>query len=421
MAKEEEKKTTTKKKSNTKSTPKKSTVKKGTSTSKKTTTAKKTTTTKKSTTSKKATSIKKSTSTKKSSNTKANTPAKKTTSKNATKKPKKETIKKEEKVEYISSNTITDLFGTHKKEEQKVKPEDVVFIEDKNIKESNLSVEEELDKVLNESNIIDIPVEKEKIIEEQIEVIEEPAIEKTFDREEKPKKIVKKRRLKNWVYIALISIFLLIIIFSIFKIVTHKPLNDLLNERYVHALDGGYREYEIDFKGLKKLNKDTVGYVKLNATKINHIVVKGKDNKYYKNNNFIKKKSKTGWIYMDSRNKLDGTDKNIVIYGNSNKEMFDSLDKVLSNKWQKNKDYHYITYVSENFENRYQVFSTYETDKADIKIDFNKQIDYANYIKDITKKSNYDYKVKVDSYDNILTLVSLDGDKQIVLHAKLIR
>ena len=124
---------------------------------------------------------------------------------------------------------------------------------------------------------------------------------------------------------------------------------------------------------------------------------------------------------MDSRNKLDGTDKHIVIYGNSNKEMFDSLDKVLSNKWQKNNNYHYITYVSENFENRYQVFSTYETDKADIKIDFNKQIDYANYIKEIIKKSNYDYNVKVDSYDNILTLVSLDGDKQIVLHSKMIK
>lgn len=390
MAKVEEKKTTTKKKLDTKSTPKKSTTKKTTSTSKKTSTTKKTTTTKKSTTSKKATSTTK----KKSTGTKAKTTTKKTTT------PKKNVVKNDE---------------------LKVKPEEVIFIEDKNIKESNLSVEEELDKVLNESNIIDIPVEKEKIIEEQIEVIEEPVIEKTFDREERPKKIVKKRRLKNWVYIALISIFLLIIIFSIFKIVTHKPLNDLLNEKYVHALDGGYREYEIDFKGLKKLNKDTVGYVKLNATKINHIVVKGKDNKYYKNNNFIKKKSKTGWIYMDSRNKLDGTDKHIVIYGNSNKEMFDSLDKVLSNKWQKNNNYHYITYVSENFENRYQVFSTYETDKADIKIDFNKQIDYANYIKEIIKKSNYDYNVKVDSYDNILTLVSIDGDKQIVLHSKMIK
>lgn len=390
MAKEEEKKTTAKRKSNTKSTPKKSTAKKPTSASKKTSTTKKTTTTKKSTASNKSTSTTK----KKSTGTKTKTTTKKTTT------PKKNVVKNDESI---------------------VKPEEVIFIEDKNIKESNLSVEEELDKVLNESNIIDIPVEKEKIIEEQIEVIEEPIIEKTIYREERPKKIVKKRRLKNWVYIALITIFLLIIIFSIFKIVTHKPLNDLLNEKFVHALDGGYREYEIDFKGLKKLNKDTVGYVKLNASKINHIVVKGKDNKYYKNNNFIKKKSKIGWIYMDSRNKLDGTDKHIVIYGNSNKEMFDSLDKVLSNKWQKNKDYHYITYVSENFENRYQVFSTYETDKADIKIDFNKQIDYANYIKVITKKSNYDYKVKVDSYDNILTLVRYDEDKQIVLHAKLIR
>ena len=198
-------------------------------------------------------------------------------------------------------------------------------------------------------------------------------------------------------------------------------LKDRLNEKYVNVLDGGYKEYDIDFNGLKKLNKDTVGYVKVNATNINHVVVKGKDNENYKNNNFMKKKSRSGWIYMDSRNKLDGTDKHIVIYGSNNKEMFGSLDKVLTDKWQKKKEYHYITYVSENFENRYEVFSTYEADKADIKVDFNKQVDYDKYIKKIKSKSEYNYNVEVNSYDNILTLVSYDGNKQIVLHAKLIK
>lgn len=92
----------------------------------------------------------------------------------------------------------------------------------------------------------------------------------------------------------------------------------------------------------------------------------------------MKKKSKSGWIYMDSRNKLDGTDKNIVIYGSNSKDMFGSLSKVLTDKWQKKKEYHYITYVSDNFEYRYQVFSTYESND-DIKINFNKQIDLIIY------------------------------------------
>lgn len=441
MADEKKKTTSTKKSTSSKKTT--STTKK-TNTTKKNSSSKPKTATKNSTSSStsktRSTSTKKSTSSKKTTTTKAKSTSKKTTNKKATKTPKKSTsttkkttVKKEvkpvvneEKFEYTNSYTLTDIFNNHKKEETRIKPEDVVFEEDKSIEESNLSVEEKLDKVLDESNILDIPEEKEFVVEEP-EIKEEVKIDKpivieerAFGREERPKKIVKKKKLKNWVYIALILIFILIIGFSIFKIVSYKPLNDQLSEKYVNVLDGGYKEYDIDFNGLKKLNKDTVGYVKVNATNINHVVVKGKDNKYYKNNNFMKKKSKSGWIYMDSRNKLDGTDKNIVIYGSNSKDMFGTLSKVLTDKWQKKKEYHYITYVSDNFEYRYQVFSTYESND-DIKINFNKQIDYANYIQDIRKKSNYDYDVYVGSFDNILTLVSYNGNKQIIVHAKLIK
>ncbi|MBR4830941.1 MAG: class B sortase [Bacilli bacterium] len=442
---EEKKKTTTKKK--TTSTKKTNTTKKSNSSKPKTSTKKSNSSKPKTSTKKtvssstiktKSTSTKKSTSAKKSTNSKKST-TKKTTPKKATKTPKKSTsstkkttvkkevkpVVREEQFEYTNSYTLTDIFNNHKKEETKIKPEDVVFEDDKDIKESNLSVEEELDKVLEESNILDIPEEKEFVVEEpeiKEEIKDKPIVieERAFGREERPKKIVKKRKLKNWVYIALILIFILIIGFSIFKIVSYKPLNDQLNEKYVNVLDGGYKEYDIDFNGLKKLNKNTVGYVKVNATNINHVVVKGKDNKYYKEHNFLKKKSRSGWIYMDSRNKLDGTDKNIVIYGSNNNDMFGSLSKVLTDKWQKKKEYHYITYVSDNFEYRYQVFSTYESND-DIKINFNKQIDYANYIQDIRKKSNYDYDVYVGSFDNILTLVSYDGNKRIIVHAKLIK
>lgn len=253
-------------------------------------------------------------------------------------------------------------------------------------------------------------------------VLTNEEIRKELEKEKIIKKPVKrKRRLKNWVYIALIIIFTLLLGFSLFKIFVNKPLNNKLNKKYIHSIDGGYREYDIDFKGLKELNKNTVGYVKLNATKINHVVIKGKDNNFYKDHNYLNKKSKNGWIFMDSRNKLDGTDKNIVIYGNDDNSMFGSLSKVLTNKWHKNKFYHYVTYVSENNENRYQVFSTYETNKENIKVDFKKQIDYHNYIKSIKSKSNYDYNVDVNSYDQILTLVSYNKNKLIVLHAKMIK
>ena len=48
-------------------------------------------------------------------------------------------------------------------------------------------------------------------------------------------------------------------------------------------------KYNIDFTSLKKSNSDTVAYLKVNNTNIDHIVVKGKDNDYYLHHNFNKK------------------------------------------------------------------------------------------------------------------------------------
>ena len=68
-------------------------------------------------------------------------------------------------------------------------------------------------------------------------------------------------------------------------------------------------------------------FLKINNTNINYIVIKGKDNEYYLNHNLNKQKNIAGWIFADYKNKLDGSDKNIVIYGHNivDKSMFGSI------------------------------------------------------------------------------------------------
>ena len=39
------------------------------------------------------------------------------------------------------------------------------------------------------------------------------------------------------------------------------------------------------------------------------------------NHNFEQEYNSAGWIFMDYKNKLDGTDKNIVIYGHNMKDL----------------------------------------------------------------------------------------------------
>ena len=183
-------------------------------------------------------------------------------------------------------------------------------------------------------------------------------------------------------------------------------------------------EYIIDFDSLKKTNKDTVGYIKVNNTNINHIVVKTTDNKYYLTHNFKKEKNRAGWIFMDYRNKLDGNDKNIIIYGHNTNDgsMFGTLRRVITKEWYSNTDNYIIKLYLDSEEKNYQVFSTYSIPVEDyyITTKFKSNQEFKNFINTLIKRSVYKYNVNVLETDHILTLSTCTGNgkKRMVLHAK---
>ena len=184
------------------------------------------------------------------------------------------------------------------------------------------------------------------------------------------------------------------------------------------------KEYKIDFDALKKSNSDTVGYIKVNNTNIDYVVVQAKDNNYYLNHNFNKEKNRAGWIFLDYRNKLDGSDKNTIIYGHNMKDgsMFETLSSVLQKWWYEDSNNYIVTFTTEEKTFMYQVFSTYDIKNEDyyIKTKFNSDNDYEKFLKTIKSRSNYDYGIEVTKDDTILTLSSClgAGEKRVVLHAK---
>lgn len=183
-------------------------------------------------------------------------------------------------------------------------------------------------------------------------------------------------------------------------------------------------KYNINFIELKKINSDTVAYLKVPNTNIDYIVVKGKDNSYYLKKNFEKKWNVAGWIFADFRNKFDGTDRNIVIYGHNMKDgsMFGSLKKILNKEWYENPENQKIVLVTENGNNIYQVFSIYYILAEDyyISTDFNNNIEYKEFLDTIKKRSIYDFKIELTEEDKILTLSTCmpNGKDRLVLHAK---
>ena len=242
-----------------------------------------------------------------------------------------------------------------------------------------------------------------------------------------------KRRIKPWVIIVFMIICLSGVVYSSYNIFIWKD-NTNKNSEIKQKIDeaivvnknvyNDYDSYEINFNMLKEQNSDTVAYLKVNNTNIDYIVLKGNDNSYYLKHNFNKEYNVMGWIFADYRNKFDGSDKNIVIFGHNIKDgtMFGSLKNVLTKKWFNDESNHIITLVTEESENLYQVFSTYTIEPEDyyITTNFNSDLDYQKFLNTIKSRSIYNYNIDVNTNDTILTLstCTANGTKRVAVHAK---
>lgn len=181
-------------------------------------------------------------------------------------------------------------------------------------------------------------------------------------------------------------------------------------------------EIYVDFDNLKSINSDTVGYIEVKNTDIKYVVVKSNDNNYYLSYDFNKDENIAGWIFADYRNKFDGTDKNIIIYGHNmiNGSMFGTLKNVLNEEWYMNDDNLYIPLSTERENMMFKVFSIYQIEPEDyyIETEFYGN-EFFSFINIIKNRSIYNFNTAVSKNDTILTLstCSDSGLERIVVHA----
>ena len=184
-------------------------------------------------------------------------------------------------------------------------------------------------------------------------------------------------------------------------------------------------EPEIDFAKLKQKNPDTVGWLKVNNTNVDYPVVQATDNDYYISHNFNKNDNIAGWVFVDYRMKLDGTDNNVVIYGHNMKDgsMFGSLKKVITKEWYNNEENLNITYKTGTDVLTYKVFSVYEipVESYYTNTTFSSDDEHQKFLNKLKSRSRKDFGVNLTTSDKILTLSTCaSNDKnRIVLHAVL--
>ncbi len=73
----------------------------------------------------------------------------------------------------------------------------------------------------------------------------------------------------------------------------------------------------VNFNALLAENPDTRGWIKITGTYLNDVVVQGKDHEEYLNKAFDGSESISGTIFSHKKNKWDGTDQNIILFGHN--------------------------------------------------------------------------------------------------------
>ena len=243
----------------------------------------------------------------------------------------------------------------------------------------------------------------------------------------------KNRSIKN-IFLTFIEIILLIVMaFSGVKIVLwaieNGKNNDMLsnannavkiNQSQPSELD----KYVVDFDELKKMNDEVVGWIRVNNTEVEYPVVQAKDNDYYLHHSLDKSNNSAGWVFADMRNKVDGSDKNLIIYGHNRKDnsMFGSLRYALEEEWCNNQENRKIVFITKDAKYMYEIFSVYTVKDENyyITTDFTTDLEYENFIKELKNRSFYNFKKEINKDNQILTLSTCNiKNHKTVIHAKL--
>lgn len=190
--------------------------------------------------------------------------------------------------------------------------------------------------------------------------------------------------------IIVISSYYLIKDFLEYK-ASNNSNNELIEDVFIEEnieKDDNKKEI-IDWKKLKEINEDIIGWISIKDTKINYPILKD-DNLYYLKHTYDKRYNNNGSIFTINRQPFE--EQETIIYGHNMKNgiMFSELGKYLDKEFF----YSHTNFEIYTLEHNYKatVFSSYSIDVNEEennikKLDFNEEIEY---YKNSSKYSNKD-------------------------------
>ena len=181
---------------------------------------------------------------------------------------------------------------------------------------------------------------------------------------------------------------------------------------------------EIDFAALKEVNSDVVAWICCPDTVINYPVVLGGDNEYYLTHLVDGTENGNGTLFIDWKNARDFSDENTVIYGHhmQSGKMFACLVEYADQAYY---DAHPIIYlVTPEAKYKIELFSGYTTtfDSSAYMLRFSSPHDYAEWLREVARKSDFKANMHLSTNDHIITLSTCAYsfyDARYVVHGRL--
>lgn len=163
---------------------------------------------------------------------------------------------------------------------------------------------------------------------------------------------------------------------------------------------------DVDFNGLKEVNKDVIGWIYLPDTMINYPVVHTTDNEYYLNHMADRTENPAGAIFMDARNPSDLSDRHSIIYGHhmKNGSMFAALKGYKKQDFFDSHKQGYL--ITENAVYRIDFFAGHvaNVEEDAWQLDFSDSAEFDNWIKYLKESSAFKSDIEPKYGDKIFTL-----------------
>ena len=197
-------------------------------------------------------------------------------------------------------------------------------------------------------------------------------------------------------------------------------------EAEIQALYEQSPEPSSRFKELLAGNPDTIGWIRIEDTAVDYPILHTGDNNFYLHHDFQKNPSAAGQIFMDYRNKGDGSDMNMILYGHSMSDgsMFSGLFAYKNEAFFQS---HRILEIDTIYGmTRWEIFSAYVTspDFYYIHTEFYYPAEELAFKEALAAKSKFPTGVHLTLDDRILTLSTCSyefEDAYFVIHARMIR